>query len=85
MAKETNKRVNIWINNHEVENNIKAIRAEFNKVTNELKKATIGSEEYNQKLKELKKLKEILDEHSKAVQTVAEAHAENKKNMQNLK
>ena len=54
MAKETNKRVYIWINNHEVENNIKAIRAEFNKVANELKKATIGSEEYNQKLKELK-------------------------------
>ena len=83
MAKETNKRLFIWINNREIENNIKAIQAEFNKVKNELKQATRGSEEYNQKLKELKKLKEILDEHKKAVQTVAEAHAESKKNIQN--
>ena len=83
MAKETNKRLFIWINNREIENNIKAIQAEFNKVKNELKQATRGSEEYNQKLKELKKLKGILDEHKKAVQTVAEAHAESKKNIQN--
>ncbi|MBQ7734370.1 MAG: hypothetical protein IJT61_00340, partial [Bacteroidales bacterium] len=83
MAKETNKRIFIWINNREIENNIKAIQAEFNKVKNELKQATRGSEEYNQKLKELKKLKGILDEHKKSVQTVAEAHAESKKNIQN--
>ena len=44
MAKEVNKRVTIWVNGKEVENNVKSIRAEMLKLTNQLNKTTIGSE-----------------------------------------
>ena len=37
MAKEVNKRVTIWVNGKEVENNVKSIRAEMLKLTNQLK------------------------------------------------
>lgn len=42
MAKEVNKRVTIWVNGKEVENNVKSIRAEMLKLTNQLNKTTIG-------------------------------------------
>ena len=44
MAKEVNKRVTICVNGKEVENNVKSIRAEMLKLTNQLNKTTIGSE-----------------------------------------
>ncbi len=42
MAKEVNKRVNVFINGKEVENNIKSIRAAMAHLTNQLNKMTIG-------------------------------------------
>ena len=63
MTKEVNKRVTIWVNGKEVENNVKSIRAEMLKLTNQLNKTTIGSEEYIRISSELKKLKKIYDEH----------------------
>jgi tubulin-specific chaperone A len=72
MAKEVNKRVTIWVNGKEVENNVKSIRAEMLKLTNQLNKTTIGSEEYIRISSELKKLKKIYDEHCASLKSVGE-------------
>ena len=44
MAKEVNKRVNIWLNQQGIDNNLKSIRAAITKTANELNKLPIGSE-----------------------------------------
>ena len=59
MAKEVNKRVNVWINGKEVENNIKSIRSAMIHLTNQMNKMEIGSEEYIQTSKKLRDLKTI--------------------------
>lgn len=76
MAKETNKRINIWINGKEVENNVKSIRSAMSQLTNQLNKMEIGSEEYIETSKKLRSLKDIYDEHRKSLRmTGNEYHA----------
>lgn len=72
MAKEVNKRVNVFINGKEVENNIKSIRAAMAQLTNQLNKMTIGSDEYNKTSEDLKKLKKIYDDHVKSLKSTRE-------------
>lgn len=72
MAKEVNKRVNVFINGKEVENNIKSIRAVMAQLTNQLNKMTIGSDEYNKTSEDLKKLKKIYDDHVKSLKSTRE-------------
>ncbi len=67
MAKETTKRVNIWINGKEVENNVKSIRSAMTQLTNQLNKMEIGSAEYIETSKKLRELKGIYDEHCKSL------------------
>jgi hypothetical protein len=68
MAPKTEIRnVNIVVNGKEVTNNIKSIGAEYKKAKNELAKLTIGSDQYNKKVAEVKKLKSILDQHRKTL------------------
>lgn len=67
MAKETNKRINIWINGKEVENNVKSIRSAMSQLTNQLNKMEIGSAEYIETSKKLRELKGIYDEHCKSL------------------
>ena len=72
MGKEVNKRVNVFINGEEVENNIKSIRAAMAQLTNQLNKMTIGSDEYNKTSEDLKKLKKIYDDHVKSLKSTRE-------------
>ena len=72
MAKEVNKRVNVFINGKEVENNIKSIRAAMAHLTNQLNKMTIGSKEYNDTSEKLKTLKKIYDDHVKSLKSTRE-------------
>ena len=67
MAKEVNKRVNVWINGKEVKNNVKSIRAAMVQLTNQLNKMEIGSAEYVETSKRLRELKTIYDEHCKSL------------------
>lgn len=62
MAKEVNKKINIWLNQQGIDNNLKSIRSEINKTANELNKLPIGTEEWYRKSEKLKKLKEIYKE-----------------------
>lgn len=64
------RQVSIFINGREVENSVKGIRAEFAKATNELNKMTIGSEEYERKVADWKKLNAVLDEHNQKLRGV---------------
>lgn len=67
MAKEVNKRVNVFINGKEVENNVKSIRAAMAQLTNQLNKMEIGSNEYVETSKKLKELNAIYDSHRKSL------------------
>lgn len=73
MAKEVNRRVNVFINGKEVENNIKSIRAAMSHLTNQLAKMDRGSAEYNQTLYKLAKLRAIYDDHTKSIKDATSA------------
>lgn len=66
----TRRQVNIYINGREVANNIKAITQEKAKVNRELRLMSIGTEEYEAKVKELRKLNTVIDGHSKKVRDI---------------
>jgi len=68
------RQVSIYINGREIENSLKAIAAEKRKVNNELNKMVIGSEEYNDKMKELQKLNGILRDHNSALRPIANSY-----------
>jgi hypothetical protein len=65
--KTYDRHINIWINGKEVNNNISSIRKEMYNLTNEVGRATRGSEEYNQKVAELKRVKQILKDHQDSI------------------
>ena len=67
MAKEVNKRINVWLNEQGIENNLKSIRAAITKTSNELNKLPIGSEEWLQKSKKLSELKSIFEDVRKEI------------------
>lgn len=62
MAK-SRRQVSIYINGREVENSFKGVRTEMRKVRAELNNLTIGSDEYNKKAAELRKLDGIIRKH----------------------
>ena len=64
MASETSRTITIFINGKEVENSYKAISSEVSKATAEIKKMTIGTDEYNAKAQEIAQLKAIMSDHN---------------------
>lgn len=72
MAKDISRKVTIYINGKEVENNIKSIQAAVRKLENEQKLLTIGSDEYNKKVAKIQELKKILKEQSAYVNELGE-------------
>ncbi len=85
MAKEVNKRVNIWLNEQGIDNNLKSIRAAITKTANELNKLPIGSEEWLRKSEKLSKLKSIYSEVQKEIgATSRELDALNKRTMDQI-
>ena len=59
MAKSIDRRINIWLNQQGIENNLKSVRAAITKTTNELAKLPAYSEEWYEKSEKLGKLKSI--------------------------
>lgn len=64
---EARGRVVIYIDGKEIPNQVKSIRSELAKITNEQNKMTIGSKEYVAAGQNIKKLKGILAEHNEAL------------------
>lgn len=73
MAADETRRIKIWINDKEVNNDIRSIQKEFRKLTSEVKAADIGSKEYIKHTKELKRVGAILQEHRNNVSGVSKA------------
>lgn len=66
----TRRQVNIYINGKEVANNIRSITAEKRKLQREVNKLTIGTEEYEQKVREIRKLDGVIQDHRKNIRQV---------------
>lgn len=64
------RQVNIFINGREVANQMKSIQKEKRKVTRELNNMTIGTQEYEDKVKELRKINDVIDGHRKKIRNV---------------
>lgn len=67
MAKVENRTVKIWIDGEQVENSVNGITSAMRKVRGEMKKAELGSEEYNKSLRKLQQLNGILEQHQQKV------------------
>lgn len=65
--KTYDRHINIWINGKEVKNDVSSIKKEMFQLQNQLAKTTRGTEEYNQKAAELRKIKAILKEHQDTI------------------
>jgi len=75
MADTNNRKINIWINGQQVNNNIKDIRSGMRRLIAEQNKMTIGSKEY---------LKGIIDSHNKTLGRVATGWAKVKENIKSV-
>ena len=71
MAKETHKRISVWLNQQGIENNLKSVQKAITKTANELAKLPIGTEEWYRKSEKLKKLKDIHVELQKEIKTTS--------------
>ena len=74
MAEKVERRgIVLYINGVEVENNVRGITAEMKKVTNEMSRMTIGSQEYIAAISKLKALKSVMEEHREQVKSTTNA------------
>ena len=64
MATTYNRRLTIWINGKEVENNIKAIKGEMSTLVNAQRLMTVGTKKYVAAAKEIKNLNGIIAKHN---------------------
>lgn len=67
MASSYTRKITLFINGKEVKNDVASISAELRKLQNELKRTTIGSQEYQAKLAEFNRVKGYLAEHTQAI------------------
>jgi len=70
MATNPKRQVSIFVNGKEVEASAKAIGAAYKEVSNQMAKLVIGSDEYLNKLAEVRKLDGVLKQHRDAVRGV---------------
>ena len=70
MAKELNKRVNIWLNQKGIDDNLSSVRKEISKTANELAKLPLYSEEWYAKAKKFAELKSIQDDYKRRLDDI---------------
>lgn len=64
MAERYTRRINLYINDKEVRNDIASISKEMYKLQNQQRRLTIGSQEYNEAGKKIRALKGIIQQHN---------------------
>lgn len=84
MAKTYNRTVKVFIDGTEVEGTIPVIQKRIRELTRDVKKMTIGTQEYKDKVKEIAQLNSILAEHKRAVRGVVEESQSLGKRLGNL-
>lgn len=72
MAKTYSRTVTVFIDGSQIDNSIPAIQKKIRELTRDVKKMTIGTEEYNNTVKSIAQLNSILAEHKRAVRGVVE-------------
>jgi len=70
--KQINRTVKIHIDGEEVDGSVRTIQGQLRKLTGEMKNLTIGTDEYNKKVKEIRELNRILTEHRNTLRGVEE-------------
>ncbi len=63
VSKETKRSINLYINNKEIDGSVRSIRSQINKLTKEMNKLKIGTEEYEEKAAKIADLNAILKTH----------------------
>ncbi|MEI6697315.1 MAG: phage tail tape measure protein [Bacteroidota bacterium] len=81
MAGGTNRRINIFVNGKEVEDKIGGVQAAFSRLTREIKQCSVGTDEYNNKAADIKKLKAVIAEHNVAIGQTASSWEKLKTNI----
>lgn len=71
MDKSVKKSIELYIDGTEVEGSVNNIRSEIRKLTSEMNKLTIGTKEYEDKAREIRKLNSVLDEHRRHLKGVS--------------
>lgn len=74
-----NRKINLFINGREVNNDIASVRKEMRRLINEQSRMTIGSKEYNEQMKKIRTLKGIINEHNQQLQTTSKLWSNFKK------
>ena len=72
MAKTYSRTVKVFIDGAQIDNSVPAIQKKIRELTRDVKKMTIGTEEYNKTVKSISELNFILAEHKRAIRGVAE-------------
>lgn len=72
MAKTYNRTVRVYLDNSEIENTVPSIQKRIRELTRDIKKMTIGTEEYEKTAKSIADLNKILSDHRKAIRTTSE-------------
>lgn len=72
MAKTYSRTVKVFIDGAQIDNSVPAIQKKIRELTRDVKKMTIGTEEYNKTVKSISELNSILAEHKRAMRGVAE-------------
>ena len=67
MDKSVKKSIKLYLDGKQVEGSVNAINSEVRKLTKEMNKLTIGTDEYEKKAKEIANLKGILQAHRKEI------------------
>lgn len=70
--KKASRTVALYIDGKAVEGSVKDIRARVRELTGDMNKLTIGTEEYEEKVAEIRKLNGILDEHRRKLKGVGD-------------
>ena len=72
MAKIYSRQVKIYIDGSEIDNTVPGIQKKVRELTRDIKKMSIGSEEYNKKAKQISELNSYLADHRKAIRATSE-------------
>ena len=72
MAKIFNRTVTVNIDGSQLNDTVPGIQKKIRELTRDVKKMTIGTEEYNKTVKKISALNSILADHKRAIRGVAE-------------
>lgn len=72
MDKKVARTIKLYIDGKEIDGSVNNIRSQIRKLTAEMNKLTIGTDEYEQKAAEIRKLNGILDEHKRHMKGVGD-------------